>query len=391
MSGAAQLSEFLHLEPVIKEYESALRIPLHLHRPFRASSKPSEDPGFHLHLFALPRRFLWLSLIAETPLIGLPVVFGHPLREGARQALTLPRRIGKGIALRDDEGKALAYLHRRNFFILFDLAGQAEQLAPLLLRLLLDRALELMIADLVAQSGLHPDRIQSALTGLQRTTEAQEWASRERRSALARSQFREGRWGRVGDEIRFLETEVRSTEEALEAASLRLTAEARHLQACRRRLRQLRGEMIKDEADVAREMDRLSGLLDVADVTASPAGLRIITRLIRAEYAGKLYSLGAFQIDLLYNGEITIQNLTSRHGYYDHPHIWNGKACFGNTRQGLAKLIGEYQLAAASEVILDFLRTINPKDWHTSIEHWREISDGEDPVAISPSALKPVN
>ena len=390
MSGATQLSEFPHLEPVIKEYESALRVALHLHRPFRASSKPREDPGFHLHLFALPRRFLWLSLIAETPVIGLPIVLGHPLREGARQALTLPRRIGKGVALRDDEGKALVYLHRRNIFILFDLAGQAEELAPLLLRLLLDRALELMIADLVAQSGLHPDRLQSALAGLQRTTEVQEWASREKRRALARSQFREGRWERIGDEIRFLETEVRSTEEALEAASLRLTAEARHLQACRRRLRQLRGEMIKDEADVTRELDRLSGLLDVTDVTALPAGLRIMTRPIRAEHAGKGYSLGAFQIDLLYNGEITIQNLTSRHGYYDHPHIWNGKPCFGNIRQGLAKLIGEYQLAAASEVILDFLKTINPKDWHTSIEHWREASDVEHPAALLPSALKAV-
>lgn len=389
MSAVRQLSE-VPLEPVIKEYESALRVTLHMHRPFRASSKPRADPGFHLHLFALPRQFPWTFLKGDSPMIGLPIVFGHPLREGARQALTLPGRLQKGIAVRDNDGRALAYLHHRNIFILFDLAGQSEGLAALLLRLLLDRALELMSADLAAQSGLHPDRIPSILVGLQRTTEVQESSWREKRRALAQSQFQEGKWELIGGEIGFLETEIRSTEEALEIASLRLTAETRHLETCRRRLRHLKGEVVKDDADVIRELDCLSGLADVADVTALPAGLRIITRPIRAEHGGKLYSLGTFQIDLLYNGEITIHNLSSRHGYYDHPHIWNGKPCLGNIRQGLAKLIGELQLATACEVILDFLKTINSKDWHISVEHWREIMPAEHPASLSPHPLKAV-
>lgn len=390
MPDVRQPFEFRHLEPVIKEYESALRITLHLHRPFRAYSKPREEPGFHLHLSALPGRFPWMSLMRDIPMTGLAIAFGHPLREGARHALTLPGRMGKGIALRDDEGKALAYLQRRNIFILFDVLGQTEDLAPLLLRLLLDRALELMSTDLAAQSGLHPDRIPSILVGLQRTTEVQESSWREKRRVLARSQFQEGRWELIGGEIGFLENEIRSTEEALEIASLRLTAETRHLETCRRRLRHLKGEVVKDDADVVRELDHLSGHPDVADVTTSSAGLRIITRPIRAEHGGKLYSLGTFQIDLLYNGEITIHNLTGRHGYYDHPHIWNGRPCLGNIRQGLAKLIGELQLATACEVIVDFLKTINSKDWHISIEHWREISHTAHPACFSSGASKAV-
>ncbi|MBI3780419.1 MAG: hypothetical protein HY278_05085 [candidate division NC10 bacterium] len=391
MSDAPRLFGFPHLEPVIKEYESALGIALHLHRPFRFFSKPRGEPGFHLHLFALPKQFPWMSWMGETPMTGLPIAFGHPLREGARQVLIIPRRMGKGIALRDDEGNALAYLHPRNVFILFDLAGQGEELAPLLLRLLLDRSLKLMSADLVAQNGLHPDRVEFILVGLRRTTGMQEWDWREKRRVLARRQFQDRRWAQIGGEIGFLETEIRSTEEALEIAALQITAETRHLQEYRRRLRHLRGELINDEADLVRDLDLLSKCPDVADVTASPTGLRVITRRIQAAQGGKQFSLGAFQIDLLYNGEITIYNLTSRHGYYDHPHIWNGKPCLGNVRQGLAKLIGEYQLAAASEVVIDFLKTINPKDWHTSIEHWREISDTEDPAAPSPGILKPIH
>ena len=391
MTVQGQACGFPHLEPVIKEYESALRIALYLHRPFRGFSKPRGDPGFHLHLFALPKQFPWTSWLGETPMSGFPIAFGHPLREGARQVLILPGRMGKGIALRDDEGSVLAYLHHRNIFILFDLAGQAEELAPLLLRLLLDRSLTLMSSDLVAQSGLHPDRVEFILFGLRRTTSIQEWAWREKRRDLARRQFQVGRSAQIGGEISFLETEIGSAEEALEIASRQITAETRHVQECRRRLRHLRGELIDDEADQSRELNRLLRHPDVADVTASPTGLRVITRRIQAAHGGKQFSLGAFQIDLLYNGEITIYNLTSRHGYYDHPHIWNGKPCLGNIRQGLAKLIGEYQLAAASEVIIDFLKTINPKDWHASIEHWHEILDAEDSAALSTGILTPIN
>ena len=387
MVDTRQVAEVPHLEPVIKEYGSALGVALHLHHPSRPFSKPRQEAGFHLHLFALPRRFPLLSLMGETSMFTLPIAFGHPLHEAARLTLTLPGRMTTGIALRDDAGRALAYLHGRNIFVLFDLARQAEDLAPLLLRQLLDRTLELMGAELADQSELHPDRIRLILASLRRTTEHQESIWQEGRRTLARSRYQEARWERVADEIGFLEAEIRSTEEALQIGSLRLTADTRHLQACRRRLRQLRGELVQDEADVTRELDRLRELPDASDVSASSAGLRILTRPIQAEHGGKRYALGTFQIDLSYSGEVTIRNLTSRHGYYDHPHIWDGHPCLGNIREGLSKLIGELQVAAASEVLFDFLKTINPRDWHISVEHWPEIDRGGHP---HPRPLPPV-
>lgn len=383
-----RLNESPHLEPVIKEYESALKIALHLHQPSRPFSTPRQEPGLHLHLFAVPRRFTWLSFLGDTPMLMLPIAFGHPLHEAARLTLIPPRRTARGMALRDDEGRALAYLHNRNIFVLFDVAGQPEDLAALLLRQLLDRVLELMGGDLPAQSGLHPERIRLILASLRKATELQESKWRDERRVLARSRFQEGRWERVADEIGFLEAEIRSTEGALASDSLRLTADTRHLLACRRRLRQLRGGLIDDEVNINRELERLHELPDVADVTASATGLRILTRPIQVEHRGKLHALGTFQIDLSYNGEISVRNLTSRHGYYDHPHIWDGNPCLGNVREGLSKLIGELQLAAASEVLLDFLRTINPKDWHVPIEHWREMPRAGDPATPVPGTLK---
>lgn len=390
MSDMRQSGEYPHLEPVIKEYESALRITLHLHHPFRGFSKSREGPGFHLHLNAIPRTFPLLSLMGQPPTIALPIAFDHPLHGGAGRALSVAGLTWKGVPLRDDAGNTLAYLHQRNIFILFDVAAQTEELAPLLLRHLLDRALELMKPDLVAQSGLHPDRLRLILAGLQRTTHAQEAAWRTTRRGVTQRQFQEGRLEQIGDEIGFLESEILSAEKALDVASLRLTAEARHLQACRRRLQHLRGEFDRDEADVARELARIWEQPDVANAAASPPGLQITTRPIQGQHGGKVYSLGSFRIDLCYNGKITIHNLTSSYGYYDHPHIWNGNPCLGNIRPGVAKLIGEYQLAAACEVLLDFLKTINHRDWHISIEHWREVPPANPPASLCPGKIEPV-
>jgi hypothetical protein len=331
-----------------------------------------------------------MAFLGDNRMFMLPMAFGIALREGARQALTLPDRMKKGTVIRDDEESALAYLQPRNVFVLFDVIGQGEDLAPLLLRLLLDRSLELMMAGIAAQSGLHPDRLDLILARLRRATELQvsEWHQLQR--ALALSRLKQGRDGRIADEMGFLESEIRSTEEALDAASRRITAETRHLHACRRRLGQLRGECDGGEADIARELERLSGHPEVAELTASPTGLRIITRRLLVEHRGRQYALGSFQVDLSYNGEIAIHNLTSRHGYYDHPHIWNGQPCLGNVREGLAKLIGEFQLAAASEVILDFLKTINQKDWHVSIDQWGKIPEAGGPSSLSAGATKPL-
>jgi len=389
MPDLSNASDLSLLEPVLKEYESALRVPVRVRCPRRPFSKPIEAPGFHLHLFAVPRRLPWLSLMGEAPMITLPMAFGHPLDESARWTLTIPRRMRIGAALRDAEGRALAYLLDRNIFVLFDVMGQSREVAPLLLRQLLDHALEMMTSDLAAQSGQHPDRIRASLASLRRTTDLEEMRWRGTRSALARSSFLGSRSERIADEIGFLEAEIRSTEETLDGVSRHLTAETRHLQGCRRRLRHLKGESDREEVDVVREIQRLSELPDVADVAALAEGLRIITHPITVEHGGRHHALGTFQVDLSYSGQITIRNLTNRHGFYDHPHIWDGKPCLGNIREGLAKLIGELQLAAAAEVLLDFIRTISPKEWHVSIEHWREIDRAGRPSSLYPDGLKP--
>jgi hypothetical protein len=98
------------------------------------------------------------------------------------------------------------------------------------------------------------------------------------------------------------------------------------------------------------------------------------------------YALGV-SVDLLYNGDYDPQP-DQQARVLRPPAIWNGTPCLGNVREGLAKLIGEFQLAAAVEVIVDFLKTINHKDWHISIEHWGSIPDEGRPASLPPGAPK---
>ncbi|MGE5849848.1 MAG: hypothetical protein ACM362_06965, partial [Candidatus Methylomirabilota bacterium] len=72
------------------------------------------------------------------------------------------------------------------------------------------------------------------------------------------------------------------------------------------------------------------------------------------------------------NGEVRIWNLSSRIGAYDHPHIHLGRPCLGPIREGIAKLLGEFQFVAAAEVLIDFLHTVNPADWRLPVLRWPE-------------------
>jgi len=78
-------------------------------------------------------------------------------------------------------------------------------------------------------------------------------------------------------------------------------------------------------------------------------------------------------MEISFAGDIRIHNLTDALGAYDHPHIYQGRPCLGNIREGIAKMIGEYQFVVTVYVLLDFLKTVNTKDWRIPIAYWQEV------------------
>ena len=101
--------------------------------------------------------------------------------------------------------------------------------------------------------------------------------------------------------------------------------------------------------------------------------LRVFTDTVDTVVASKRYRLGRFRLDIRFNGDVDIKNLTRAYGYYDHPHVWNAKPCLGNIHQSVLKLVSEFQWVATAELLLEYLKTVNPNGWYTPIDHWEEL------------------
>jgi len=145
------------LEAVTRDYTKALGLPILLHHPPRGYSRRRLDRQLHVHLYALPLRPLWLDLWSKTSAARLPVVLGHRLAEGTGGAYAPPGRLARGVSLTDEDGRAVLHLLFNNVYILFDLVGQPEPLARLLLRKSLDLALPHLEASFALFSELGDD------------------------------------------------------------------------------------------------------------------------------------------------------------------------------------------------------------------------------------------
>jgi len=358
------------LEATTGEYAKGLGLPILLHCPPRGRSRRRLDRRLHVHLHALPVRPLWLDLCAKTSRARLPVVLGHRLADGTRAGYAPPGRLAQGVSLSDEDGRAVLHLLFNNVYILFDLVGQPEALACLLLRKSLDLALPHLEPWACEVAALPTPRFTVLLNRLRRDTAREEAVFREGTRDRARAVYADQQRRRLWEEAAFLEEEVRATEHALDELSCTLTRETRHLTACRRKLRLLQGEAAQSDR-AADDLARLQEVEGVLEVEPHAWGVRVVTMPIEVAYARARYRLGCFQIDLADTGAITVRNLTDPYGLYDHPHVWDGRPCLGNVREGLAKLVAEYQWVAAAEVLLDFLRTVTPKEWYVPVTNWK--------------------
>lgn len=361
----------LCLEPTLRDYAERLKVGFRLTIPPLHYAKPEARELCSIHLFSLPTRPLLFNLWPRVPLVRFPFAFGYPLTEKAQRAFAAGAHLGRGRILFDEEGRAVAELSGGNLYVLFDLLGQEEELIPLLLRRVLDLGLPLMPEVLSKLSPHGPERLKVVLEQLRKETEAEELRLKLERQARARRLYLEECRGRLEEEIRFLEREIDFIEAALEEYSRRITAETRRLAEYRRKLDALKGQ--GEELSHLEEFDRLAQLPGVREVKVQDGLVSVLTDTIYADYGRRRFRLGSFKIDIHFNGDLRIKNLTDPLGAYDHPHIHQARPCLGNIREGVAKLIGEFQLAAVTAVLIDFLKTVNPSDWRVPILYWKEV------------------
>ncbi len=254
-----------------------------------------------------------------------------------------------------------------NLYILMDLLPQGD-LAPILLRRCLDLGLGAVPA-LARLSPLPAEARAAALASLARGTAEAEAAWRARLREESGRRFQAECGGRLREEGQRLEDETEALERSLEELGRRITADTRALAERRRRLRTLR-DRPHEPASTLREFDRIRELPEVCHLDMQDGAITFITHPLEAECGGQRFRLGAFRVEIHFEGDVRITNLTDPRGLYDHPHIRQARPCLGNVREGVAKLIGEFEFAAAAQVLIDFLQTVNPQDWRIPVFYW---------------------
>jgi hypothetical protein len=352
--------------PVLAEYSEALGTPVRIEVPRRCVARPRRRRGWTLHPFAVPGRGGWLGLGPDARPTTLVAVCGYPLPPGRQAAWAVPERSRWGRPLRDGEGQTVALLLGTDVYVLFDLLGQGPLLARLLGRAVLDLSLEAGSGLLVTITGLGPATLEARLRQLRQATAVEGIEASTRWRAIDAGQ---GQASTVDEEV--LEPELRRLELSLRTSGRQMRALERRLLQAERRLSELPRHQAAPEA-LARDFDRITRLPGVVDVGVHEGALQVFTEPIVVEYAFRRYRLGRFRMDLHFDGRLFLRNLTDRYESFDHPHIENGRPCLGNIQEWIHRLIAQGEFAAATELLLRYLGTVNPADWRKAVTHWPE-------------------
>jgi len=175
-----------------------------------------------------------------------------------------------------------------------------------------------------------------------------------------------------------LARQVRATEGELASVSTEIGELSRKLVALERKLRAGSGRVaeLSSISDVERfageQYERLLALSHVASVDVRQGQLVVDTDDVTIEWEGRRYRLGEYRIALDLAGDVRIDSLDhlGPKAGWDHPHIQAGLPCLGNLRPGVLKLIAEFELALAAQLLLEFLTIYQPETAYTPIEDW---------------------
>ncbi len=357
---------------VVEEYAQALGLQAGFDDPPKGWRPPPRDGRLWCINDSAPIPPKLFGRLPILPRVERGAIFGHSLPKDAWTALGETRRPGRGTFIRDDDRLVVAEVKRTACYLSFDLLSWPGPTAAVVLRKVLDAALITCGEVLAIGSTLSSDARQLAIKTLaQGTMEADAELARQR-DREARETLIEAGKSHASSRREYLEAEIASLERNLAEFSRRITTDSRRLFMYQRELASLEGDDGEEPVDFAAEYDQIRAHQLVHELTASDDRFIVTTLPLTAIFEEEPIDLGRFEIKVSFDGDVRITNLTRRFWFYDHPHIREGVPCLGNIQEGVAKLIGTYQFAAVSQVLIDFLQLVNPKEWVVSAHYWRD-------------------
>jgi hypothetical protein len=122
-----------------------------------------------------------------------------------------------------------------------------------------------------------------------------------------------------------------------------------------------------------REFEYLQRLTENLYESIRVDGVKVIAKTsdVSINFDGSTYDIGEFEIKIdLPTGDLDIKNLTHEVDGYDHPHISDGKPCLGNIGNGVIRMLAEFELFGALQIIHKFLHSYNSDSPYLKIERW---------------------
>ena len=186
--------------------------------------------------------------------------------------------------------------------------------------------------------------------------------------------FRHARQASIDAQQEAATEQVAALRDELQDLSRRLVALDRQLLAHTRRsatLGDLRGLL----ASADEELRQVLAVRGVQSVEVVDRALQVVTDPVQIEWEGARYRLGVYRLVLDLDGDVRIHSVSKlgpKPGW-DHPHVQDGRPCLGNLREGVLKLIAEYELALAVQVAIGFLEAYQPEGAYCAIERWPRV------------------
>ena len=102
--------------------------------------------------------------------------------------------------------------------------------------------------------------------------------------------------------------------------------------------------------------------------------IRAKTHQVNINVDGEEFNIGILLIELdLSRGQAKIYNLTNTVNGYPHPHVNdNSEICLGNVSAGLTRLLGEFEIYGALELLHKFIHEYNEGDAYQKIQFWND-------------------
>jgi len=330
---------------VVKEVLGFLGEEIVISVPHRRTAVPAHDSKFHI--------LIWSAPVGNATTCPPEEIFG--VKVDCRDVGFLPS--GEGIPIIDSAtGWAVAELvDEYNLFIHHDLCHYGT-----------DREVEIF---------------RHLLQEVAKELSATPKEKAERQRSLAQAEQEKNCLAYVQECGRRLQATIAATRKSLEEceksvrdAQQRITEAVRAEAGFRKKLEQLLSSKGEMEQRFAEEFDRLLQAPGVQRVSVRDGIISVFTDQIDIAYQGNVYDIGRFRVDIHTagnNGGVRCYNLTRELNGYCHPHIkGDGRCCLGNIADGVAKLIGNYEFSVLAQVMLQYLRTVNPQDWYCNIKNW---------------------